>query len=77
VENPTEDEIEFWSEVWEIHRKIISCGKQAKTRAQIIKWLKDPHTDAAEYKLWGNGVALPCVFFVLAGIAWAATQDDN
>jgi DNA (cytosine-5)-methyltransferase 1 len=77
VENPTEDEIEFWSEVWEIHRKVISGGKKAKTRAQIIKWLKAPHTDAAEYKLWGNGVALPCVFFVLAGIAWASTQDDN
>lgn len=25
-------------------------------------------TDAAKYKMWGNGVALPCVVFVLAGI---------
>ena len=29
-----------------------------------------PHSDAAEYKMWGNGVALPNVFFVLAGIVW-------
>ncbi len=36
-----------------------------------MKWLKQPHTDSAEYRLWGNGVALPCVYFVLAGIAWA------
>lgn len=25
-------------------------------------WCADvPHTDAAEYKLWGNGIALPCL----------------
>ena len=39
---------------------------------QIRKFLKDPHSDSAEYKMWGNGVALPCVYFVLSGIAWAA-----
>ena len=31
--------------------------------------------DAAKYKMWGNGVALPCVVFVLAGIVWAAGED--
>ena len=29
-------------------------------------------TDSAEYKMWGNGVALPCVWFVLCGIVWYA-----
>ena len=43
----------------------------SKSEKQIIKWLKNPHSDAAEYKMWGNGVALPCVFFVLSGIVWA------
>ena len=37
---------------------------------QIIKWLKGPYSDAAEYKMWGNGVALPNVCFVLAGIVY-------
>ena len=32
--------------------------------------------DAAKYKMWGNGVALPCVVFVLAGIVWAAMAED-
>jgi DNA (cytosine-5)-methyltransferase 1 len=33
-------------------------------------WCADvPHTDSAEYKLWGNGVALPCVLYVMEGIA--------
>ncbi len=25
-------------------------------------WAADvPHTDSAEYKMWGNGIALPCI----------------
>ena len=65
---PTEDEIGFWSEVWETHRKITGANKKPKSRKQIIKWLTNPHSDSAEYKMWGNGVALPCVCFVLSGI---------
>lgn len=66
---PTEEEIRFWSDVFETHRKALGKKTKPKTRNQIIKWLKNPHTDSAEYKMWGNGVALPCVYFVLAGIA--------
>ena len=61
--------MEFWREVFETHRKVMGNGRQ-KNDAQIIRWLKDPHSDSAEYKLWGNGVALTCVCFVLAGIVY-------
>lgn len=77
TENPTEEDIAYWSEVWETHRRVVSKANKPKTRNQIIKWLKNPYSDSAEYKLWGNGVALPCVFFVLSGIAWASAEDDN
>jgi len=72
TENPTEDEILFWTEVWETHRKIMGKSSKPKTRMQIIKWLNNPHSDSAEYKMWGNGVALPCVCFVLTGIVLSA-----
>lgn len=68
TENPTEEDIAFWTEVFETHRKIMGTSSKPKSRSQIIKWLKDPHSDSAEYKMWGNGVALPCVFFVLSRI---------
>lgn len=68
TENPTEEDIAYWSEVFETHRKIMGTSTKPKTEKQIIKWLKDPYSDAAEYKMWGNGVALPNVCFVLAGI---------
>lgn len=71
---PTEADIAFWSEVWETHRRIIGTATKPKARNQIVSWLQSPHSDSAEYKMWGNGVALPNVFFVLAGIVWS-TQE--
>ncbi|WP_305140995.1 DNA cytosine methyltransferase [Acutalibacter muris] len=68
---PTEEDIAFWTEVWETHRRVVGSSTKAKSRNQIVKWLRHPHSDAAEYKMWGNGVALPNVFFVLAGIVWS------
>ena len=75
TENPTEEDIAYWSEVFETHRKVMGTSKKAKTEKQIIKWLKAPYSDAAEYKMWGNGVALPNVCFVLAGIVYYAQQS--
>ena len=75
TENQTEEDIAYWSEVFETHRKIMGTSTKPKTEKQIIKWLKDPYSDAAEYKMWGNGVALPNVCFVLAGIVYYAQQS--
>lgn len=75
TENPTEEELAFWQDVFETHRRLVTHAKKPKTEKQIRKWLADPYSDAAEYKLWGNGVSLPIVFFVLSGIVWAANKD--
>lgn len=75
TDEPTDEELNFWKEVFETHRKIIGNSSKPKSEKQIIKWLKNPHSDSAEYTLWGNGVALPCVYFVLAGIAWISSLD--
>ena len=69
IENPTEDDISFWTDVFETHRRLVTHARKPKTRNQIVKWLKNPRTDAAEFRMWGNGVALPCVYFVMSGIA--------
>ena len=76
TEEPTEDDLAFWREVFETHRKIMGTSTKPKTDKQIIKWLKEPHSDSAEYKMWGNGVALPNVYFVLSGIVYYAQFPD-
>lgn len=48
TEDPTEDELAFWREVFETHRKIMGTSKKPKTDRQIVKWLKNPHSDSAE-----------------------------
>nr|DAH06892.1 MAG TPA: Cytosine specific methyltransferase [Caudoviricetes sp.] len=69
IENPTDTEIREWGEIFETHRKALDQSKKPKSRNQIVKWLKNPHSDSVMYAMWGNGVALPCVFYVLNGIA--------
>ena len=76
TENPTEEEMTFWREVFETHRKIMGTSSKPKSDSQILKWLKDPHSDSAEYRMWGNGVALPNVYFVLSGIVYYAQFPD-
>lgn len=75
IAEPTMADIQYWYDVFETHRRIMGGSTKPKSLKQIAKWLRDPHSDAAEYKMWGNGVALPCVVFVLSGIVWC-TQDE-
>ena len=44
--------------------------------SRIVKWLQNPYSDSASYKMWGNGVALPNVCFVLAGIVYFSQNKD-
>ena len=70
IPDPTDEDIAKWREVFETHAKAIGKTTKPKSDAQIRKWLQNPQSDSAEYKMWGNGVALPNVFFVLAGIKY-------
>lgn len=68
-EDITEEMMDFWREVFETHRKVVTGASKPKTDNQIKKWLMEPDSDSAEYKMWGNGVALPCVLYVIEGIS--------
>ena len=74
-ENPTDEEIAKWREIFKEYDDALGKKTKPKTDNQIRKWLQNPHSDSAEYKMWGNGVSLPVVFFVLSGIKWAADED--
>lgn len=65
----TDEELRFWQGVRDTSATI--AGKQPKkySAEAMTKWYNALHTDSAEYKMWGNGIALPCAAFVLAGMA--------
>lgn len=76
TEKTTDEELYFWHKVFKTYSEVTGC--KMKSDKQVAKWLKDPYSDSAEYKMWGNGVALPCVWFVLCGIVWyAQSGGDN
>ena len=75
--NPTEDEVIYWKSIFKEHAKALGIARKDKTGNQIKKWLKDPESDSAKYKMWGNGIALPCAIFVMEGIARILRKDKD
>ena len=72
---PSDEEVRKWQGIFDEYCDI--NGKKRKTASQVRKWLMTEPTDAAKYKMWGNGVALPCVVFVLAGIVWEVNSANK
>lgn len=58
----TDEEMDFWNAVYVTHQLVVK-GREVppKTKPQLLNWYNKLWTDSAEYKMWGNGVALPCV----------------
>lgn len=64
---PSEEELGFFASVFKEHARLM--GKQkARSTNQVLRWLKNPYSDTAAYKLWGNGIALPCAIYIFQGI---------
>lgn len=70
-EKPAPGEMRYWMQVWLEHWAVIGRPKgikKPKTEKQVKKWLATEPSDGDKYKLWGNGIALPCAFYVFEGI---------
>ena len=77
IEEKTEfsdEEYLFWLEVRNTHAAINSKAVKDYTKQQMLNWYNKLHTDSAEYKLWGNGIALPTALYCLQGIADALME---
>lgn len=77
TEEPTEEDLAFWREVFETHRQVITGAKKPKTDNQIIKWLKNPSNDGALYKMWGNGICLQNALYVMQGISECLSEEGE
>lgn len=65
----SDEELAFWQQVRDTCAAISGKPPKKYSAEALTKWYNSLHTDSAEYKMWGNGIALPCAAFVLAGIA--------
>ena len=76
----TDEEYLFWLEVRNTHAAINGKKVQDYTVKQMLTWYNKLHTDSAEYKMWGNGIALPPALYVMQGIRDALDtpiEDDD
>ncbi len=77
-ESMTEEETAFWQDVYKTHAT--ANGKKIVTLRNadaVLKWYNGLHSDMNEYKMWGNGIALPCALFVMEGIAEVLAEQET
>ena len=87
TENPTAEDIVYWREMFNEYNRAIGKNTKPKSDKQIIKWLKNPHSDSAEYALWGNAITVNVGWgnaitvnvgvFVLSGIAYFDAHEEK
>lgn len=61
----TDEEAAFWQGVRATHAAITGGRYTPCGRDTLLKWYNSLHTDSAEYRMWGNGIALPCARYVM------------
>jgi DNA (cytosine-5)-methyltransferase 1 len=71
----TYEEYQFWLNVRNTHAAINDKATKEYTKDQILKWYNSLHTDSSEYKMWGNGIALPNALYMMQGIADVMTEE--
>ena len=72
-----EEEIRFWTEVRNTHAAINGRAVKDYTEKQMLTWYNKLWTDSAEYKMWGNGIALPTALYCMQGMADALEEQHK
>ena len=73
----TEQEQEFWEKIRKQNAETYGKRyKPFKTKLQMMNWLNNLRTDSAEYKAYGNSLAIPCAEFVMGGIVDLLRKEE-
>lgn len=76
-EDFTDEEYRFWLEVRNTHAVINGRVPKEYTRKNLLNWYNKLHSETAEYKMWGNGIALPNALYCMQGMADALKEGEN
>lgn len=74
-ERLSEEEVQFWQTVRDTYARVNGKTTKSYISSALLKWYNKLHTDSAEYKMWGNGIALPCAKFIMEGIAELCKEE--
>lgn len=74
----SDEEQQFWETIRKQHAETYGKAyKPFRTKWQMVNWLNGLRTDSAEYKAYGNSVAIPCVEFVMGGIVELVQKEES
>ena len=76
-EDFTDEEYRFWLDVRNTHARVNGRQEKEYTKKQMLHWYNKLHSDSAEYKMWGNGIALPNALYVMEGIVSVMTEGNK
>jgi DNA (cytosine-5)-methyltransferase 1 len=71
----SDEEYRFWHDVRNTHAAINGRAVKEYNKKQMLTWYNKLHTDSAEYKMWGNGIALPTALYVMQGIKEVSNEN--
>lgn len=74
------DDVEFWKQAYTTAQKISGKKIDAKilnNKDRLAAWYGKLHSRQAEYKMWGNGMALPNAMFFVQRTVEIAAQDRH
>lgn len=75
---PNEEDTEFWEQARKTYAELNSKAyKPCKDKKALLAWYNKLHSDGAEYKMWGNGIALPNAYYVMQGCVDAIKEETT
>lgn len=79
-EDPDKKTVQFWMDAWAEWWALVGRAKgikRPKDEKAVRRWLKNPASDTELYRMWGNGIALPCAQYVFEGIIKVLGVTDS
>lgn len=73
----TDEEHRFWMDVRNTHAAINGKAVKEYNKTQMLTWYNKLWSDGAEYKMWGNGIALPPALYCMQGIVEVLNREED
>lgn len=77
IESLSDNEYAFWLGVYKRDKLIRNKKYKKPNKQQLIKWYNKLDCDGNRYKMLGNSLAIPCVFYILNNIAEERRKNEK
>ena len=73
----TDEELSFWLDARNTHAAVNGKAVKDYNKTQMLTWYNKLWCDGSEYKMWGNGIALPPALYCMQGITEVLNREED